>query len=233
VLKAVRARGSGGSVGEAGQASAETTGLVVLVAVLFGALAVWVPGAISLPSDPPPFIDGLGALLGMSSPPLTAVSTTNPAIWQLPDDNNDNEPIGNFLRRTRDVVVRGGEVTGIFAAGVASGVKDGARARVVQIVDDPLGSIIEMIPRSPNPADQLLDGLARDYELAKYLWGLRDLSPEEAADRLGRDTGRHIGSAGVDALITRSLRAGGRQVARPRGAPTTTGERPSGPGSPP
>lgn len=232
MLKAVRARGSGGSVSEAGQASAETTGLVVLVAVLCAALAVWVPGAISLPDDPPPFIDRLGALLGISSIPLTAVSTTNPAIWQLPDDNNDNEPIGNFLRRTRDVVVRSGEVTRVFATGLATGVKDGARDRVVQIVDDPLGSIIEMIPRRLDPADQIVDALARDYELAKYLWGLRDLSPEEAADRLGRDTGQHIGSAGVDALITRSIRAGGRRVARPRGAPTT-GERPSGPGSPP
>jgi hypothetical protein len=196
-----------------GQASVETAGLAVLVALLFAALAAWAPGAIRLPAAPPPVFERLGAVLGVSSPPLEAVSTTNPLIWNLADNGNGDEPIGNFLRRVRDVSVRTGTVTGIFAWSFANGVKDGATAEVVHIVHDPIGTIIEMVP-DPNPITAVRNSVQDAKALAAYLDELRSLPPEEAARRLGRDTGQYVGAAAVDSLIKRSIRASGRRAVR-------------------
>jgi hypothetical protein len=196
-----------------GQASVETAGLAVLVALLFAALVAWAPGAIQLPADPPRVFERLGAALGVSSPPLEAISTTNPAIWMLAGDGDDNEPIGNVLRRVRDVSVRTGKVTGIFAWSFANGVKDGATAEVVHIVHDPIGTVIEMVP-DPNPITALRNSVQDAKDLTAYLDELRSLPPEEAARRLGRDTGEYVGAAAVDSLITRSIRVAGRRAVR-------------------
>jgi hypothetical protein len=233
VLKAVRSGASGISAGEAGQASAETTGLVVLVAVLFAGLAMWIPGAIDLPDDPPPFIERIGAALGVSAPSLDAHSTTNPAIWQFVDHGNDNEPIGNFLRRARDVAVRTSDLEYVFAMEFSDAARDGARDRAVHIVRHPLGALIEMIPRPQNVSGQAIDGLASAYALSQYLDELRAMSSEEATRKIARDTGEQVGAGAVDALITRSLRAAGRRVSGPGAGPAPTDAEPDGPGANP
>lgn len=208
------------SSSQAGQASTETAGLVVLVALLFAALAAWAPGAITLPDEPPPFIERVGAILGVSAPPLEARSTTAPAAWVMNLRGNDDAPIGNFLRRTRDFTVDAGRVTGIFAVAFAGGAKDGATARVVQIVSDPIGTVIAMVPVPQHPIQRIQNDVRDARALVTYIAELRGLTPEDAARRLGRDTGQPVGAAAVDALLTRSLK-----VARTRtSGPTTSGD---------
>jgi Prokaryotic phospholipase A2 len=170
--------------------------VVVLVALLFAALAVWVPGAIRFPEHPPAFFERFGAALGMPSASLDAQSTTSPLTWNLADNGNDDEPIGNFFRAT----------PGVFTAGADAVMRAYRDARHTLAGDGPPP------PPDTRPARAaarlLRAGLgtaAADvaiYSLAQRIARLRELmSIDITTFAWIKSVGRFLGGGGIDATF--------------------------------
>lgn len=183
----------------AGQASIEATGIVVLVALLFAALAAWAPGAVVLPAHPPA-IFARGVALGFSSLPLSAQSVTNPAIWQFAGAADGNAPIGDFSRATPGFLVSSTQAGG----GV---MKEAYRAARRAILGNP--------PRPPDfgparAAAQLLrNGLGAAaaevavHRLAARIARLKELMSVDLGTFVWiKKVGRFLGGGGIDATFT-------------------------------
>ena len=211
-----------------GQAAVESVGITVAVALLVGAMALWMAREVRPPPRPPDVI-------GRVAEPLGIGSGQGAQAWspqQLPPwlgavaRGGGGAPLGDALR----ALGRGVVTTGVLALEGDRGFREGLQARLrergLEILHDPLGGLTDL----PDPALLTPSGLAERVlqqagDLADYVRMLRRLPPRVAAHRLGRDLGEGTADLAVDvgeaALRRRIARSLGR--GRPPEPPRDTG----------
>jgi hypothetical protein len=209
---------------QAGQATVEHIGVVVVVALLMASLSLWAAQNIRPSPAPPPIVASIVDHLQQEAPgspgyrfpavgaPFTAVRGT------------DDEPIGRFLKGTvrlaRDVVVIGGPA-------LAKGFVERVKERAVDMVRDPIGTaedtITGLAQGNPNILAVIRD---RVGDIGDYVEALRGMSREEMIRTVAED----LGAAGAEFVIDRGrgyiLREGiskarGR-LSRPADSPPTS-----------
>ena len=182
-----------------GQATVEHVGIVTAVALLMAALSLWVAANVRAPSAPPPLIEAATRPLGEAGAPGVVVSGAGiAAIRQM--RGASVAPIGRFFRWTgrtlRDVVVGG--------PAVADGFVDRLRERGRALVDDPVGTIVDVVRDLTSESPSLVDLVRRQVgDVVDYATSLRGLSREEIIRRIGHD----LGGTAADVAVSRATRA--------------------------
>lgn len=182
---------------QAGQATVEHIGVVVVVALLMAAVSLWAAGNMRPSAAPPPIASTVVGHLQNEAPGSPAYRF--PAAGSSLEfvHGGGDEPIGRFLkgigRLTRDVVVIGGPA-------LARGFVERTKQRAVDMVRDPLGTIRDTITGLANGNPNIL-AVIRDRvgEIGDYVVSLRGMTREEMIRTVAQD----LGAAGADFVIDR------------------------------
>ena len=192
----------------AGQATVEYVGIVVVVALVLAAFGAWAIHHVRAPDRPPPVV--------------TAVIDPFAVVGRQEESApGRGERLRRFIRQGMRGAVRGGRIVGRGWLAFNEGVTNGLAATVRDFVRDPVGSLIggtgllADVIRDPSGV-----GSAVVREAIDYAEELRAMPPEDAYERFMHD----LGEVTADAAVTRGkaaarkalLRAIRRRLAHPR-----------------
>lgn len=210
----------------AGQAAVEGVGLVVAIALLVGAAAIWLAGAAQPPGSPPDAIGRVARPLGgQYDPHLWTPSAPSPFLSR-PLGLRAPRPIGRAVR-----AIGSGVATGIVVGFEArrrfyEGFGDRLRERGRELLRDPLGTVGQVPDAdlfTTRGIAQLL--LERSEELWDYARFLRTLSPRVAITTAAYDAGEVSADLAIQAarggLRRRILRRDRGGVATPPREPSS------------
>jgi hypothetical protein len=189
-----------------GQATVETVGVAVMVALLLTATAAWLVREVRPPDRPPAFIEAVSKPLVRDPAPFE-LRYPLPRPFTMPR-GRDDEPIGRALRAVgrgvRQAVVLGIEMR--HRCALAFGMRLGERG--LALVEDPVGGLLD----SPLP-----DPVTPE-EIQSYADELRSMPGRDAALTATADAC----AAGADltvevgqALLRRRIERAGRTSRRP------------------
>jgi hypothetical protein len=183
-------------VGQRGQATVETVGVTVLVALLLAGTSAWLVRAVHPPERPPAFVEAVSKPLVRDPAPFE-FRYPLPRPFTMPR-GRDDEPIGRALRAlaggARDGLLFGHELQAAFGLAYA----ERLRERGEQLLRDPLGGLgVVADPDLLRPESYAQDAVRDAERLRDYIAALRSMSPREAALRVSGD----LGSFGADLSI--------------------------------
>ena len=203
-----------------GQSTVEYVGIVVLLAILLGAVGWWAARHVRAPAKPPDLIEHGWEGIDKIAPPPLVVPGVDP-----PRRTNERRFL-RVVRRVGRVVRRGGRIVVVGASEFVLGFGDGLKTAVEDFVRDPIGALKD--------GGGLLDELARDpigFTKAQldaaidYARELAKLPPEEAYRRFMHDLGEVAaeeavghGKKAAAKAIKRALK---RRLERASGRPGT------------
>jgi hypothetical protein len=182
-----------------GQAAVESVGVTVAIALLVGALAVWMAGNVRPPAAPPDVIGHVADPLGFASRQVgQAWSRDDLPPWlDTAARGRGDRPIGRVLGRVGRGARTAVEIGIAFDEGWRSGIQPVVRRRIREFLRDPVGSA-----SSVDLAGTAVGLIQRSGRLPAYIRMLRSMPPREAARRLGHDLGATTGDVGFDVLQT-------------------------------
>ena len=194
-----------GRGGSPGQATLEHVGVVVLVALLMGALGTWAVREFRPPASPPPIIESVSAPLfgGAQGAPVGAAAVVRGVSRQMERGALPVAATSGSVRRAWDGLLWWGalNVDGQIEAG--RGFLEQVGIRAEDLVKDPIKTIEGAVERlSKPPVTGTADRVAR---IAGTLATMGDRPFRESF--LG--ISRNLGGIGADWLIAKYARAGG------------------------
>lgn len=193
-------------VAQRGQAAVEGVGIVVVVAVLVAAVAMWLVREVRPPDEPPDVIAAVARPLQRDPLFHEGHYPLPPPVFEVPF-NRDQEPIGRALkvlaRGTGEGIVLVAEMRMAFELGFYRRLKERGEA----LLRDPLGQLPD--------AQSLVTGgvrdeLARAAGLWEYAQQLRSMPLRDAALRVSGDAG----ALGADIAIRMAVKAGRTKLER-------------------
>jgi hypothetical protein len=211
-----------------GQATVETVGIIVAIALLLAATGAWLSGSVSLPR-PPDLIGAITRVFGRDEPegPRPGLDVPGAGGYVRLDHGGitpeTHPPIGRLVARTgdaailvaattKDAVVAAGRLAGSylelpaacareFAAGFAERVKE----RALALATDPRELLrrVREIARNPEAAFQLLPSPWDAVREVRKVWSMPG---RERALHLSRLAGRTAADLAIDQLTRGAAR---------------------------
>ncbi|MFN8121460.1 MAG: hypothetical protein U0237_03420 [Thermoleophilia bacterium] len=195
--------------GAAGQAAAELTALVAVIALMVAVLAVWLPGMRL--GDPPPVIPQVSRALaaGGDGVPHAGIPSVR-ELLRTADRHDPFDAIAGWLDHG-DGWLR---AVPLNRAGVEvlRGARDEMRDELLAALDDPVGYGHDLV--SPPSLDDLRELASGARNLPDYLRELRGMDRDEAVMRVSHDAGRIAARAGIVWLRRRISRSVLRRAGR-------------------
>jgi len=202
--------------GAAGQAAAELTALVAVIALMVAALAVWLPG--QRLGEPPQVIPQVARALEDGGDLHSGIPSVR-ALLRSAELSDPADGLARWLDHG------GGWLRAIpfNRAGieVLRGARDELRAELEAAIDDPVGYGKGVL--TPPSLDDLRALASGAGQLPDYIRELRAMDPDDAVMRLAHDTGRLATRAGIVWLRHRIS----REVLRRAGRSPPQDERPA------
>lgn len=212
-----------------GQAAVDWTGLVVAVALVLGALALWAAHAVRPPAGPPDALARVTRALGARVDSPRSLATPPLGFWGSPAARDRGGALSRLLAGARGRLAQAARLVWVLDRAATPAMRHGAALALARAARDPVGWLLD----APDLSVLTPQGAgARGRELARgaleYWRLLRGLPADEAARRLGHDLGQASGEAVIDggrSALRRALlrRALGRQ---PGGTAPAAGGRP-------
>jgi hypothetical protein len=194
--------------GASGQATVEHVGLTVVVALLFGALAMWVAATPWAPDSPPPVIERVAASLTAASPAMGGPSAVVPATGvrrsmerTVAGGRGDGPGV---VRRAWDGLLWWGalNVDGQIEAG--RGFLEQVGIRADDLVKDPVKTIEGAVERLSKPP--ITSSAVRVGRIVRTIATAGDRPFRESFLGVSRD----LGGIGADWLISKFARGAGQ-----------------------
>jgi hypothetical protein len=191
--------------GQRGQASVEHIAIVIVVAILLGAVGTWI-AAHARADHPPPIVERVVAPVE----PRYGAQREVPDLGVAPPSRRGNRIVGG-LRRVAGVVRKSPRFAVRGVRAYAGGVAHGIGSAVGGLVRDPVGSVMGgasvLQPLLSDPV-----GFTRAQVEAgrAYLRRLRTLPPEDAYEAVMRD----LGDLTADVAIARGKKAAAKAAYR-------------------
>ena len=174
-----------------GQAAPELMGIVVVVALMVGALAL-VLQSWHVPAHPPSLLDGAARPLYDTPRPVSAPAA--PSIGDAVATPRSDPPW--YLR---------------YPSAFGRGLTDRGRMRVRQVVRDPIGTAKASL-MALNPIQMVRDGRSGSGRLIRRLAEYRGMDRDDAVEALLYDLGGFAFDAGMRRVGVKVARGGARRV---------------------
>jgi hypothetical protein len=191
---------------QGGQATVETVGVAVMVALLLAAVSAWLVREVRPPDRPPAFIEAVATPLARDPAPFE-FRYPLPRPFDMAR-GRDDEPIGRALRAAgrgvREAAAFGIEMN--RRCTLAFGMRLGERS--LALLRDPVGGILE--PPGPD--------LPTSEEVGRYVEELRSMPARGAALRATEDVcamGADVTVEVAQALLRRRVERAGRTSRQP------------------
>ncbi len=204
-----------------GQATVETVGIIVAIAILLAATGAFLTGGLPLPR-PPDLIGAVARVLGAGAP-RPAIDVPGPGGFVRADHGyvagETHPPIGRSLDwaadRSAGLILGGGGMAPALMAAFGAGFADRVRERVDAVRDDPAGALLRAVRELRRSPEDVLNDLPGPVRIWRYANDVRAEGWREGSRRVSRDAGGLGADLTIEVVGRRLVRAGRGASRRP------------------